>query len=187
MSPRRNARSLPCPPPWDPVDSPAVSPASPPVTAPPLATGAPGVSFKVPILVAHQITYARPQEVPALYVDDNGYGILWNSTFLQVDPGHPFPIAGTLIRYLELQVRPRPRRPRRPRRPPTRQRQALLGRERGLAAQAVLRAIKDPARVRPAPRVPRVPRDPRVPGVPCRAPRSPFCPPPRAVLPQPLE
>lgn len=82
------------------------------------------MSFKVPILVAHQTTYARREEVPAIFVDDKGYGILWNRTFLQIDPGHPFPIAGTLIRYLELQVgtpahritqptnnRPRPRFP----------------------------------------------------------------------------
>lgn len=98
----------------------------------------PGVSFQVPVLVKHQITFARDPLVPALFIDDWGYGILWNKTFLTVNPTTQYPLAAMLIRYLELQ--------------------ALLGSGPGLAAQAVLRAIKEPERVRALPPVLLLPR-----------------------------
>ena len=90
----------------------------------------PGFTIPFHIVVKHQMTYARNENLPAIYIDDDDFGILWKGKCFVINPSAKHPMVCLLIRYLDFC--------------------AMMGETEGMSAQSILRGIKDPERVRPA-------------------------------------
>lgn len=89
----------------------------------------PGFTIPFHIVVKHQMTYARNENLPAIYIDDDDFGILWKGKCFVINPSAKHPMVCLLIRYLDFC--------------------AMMGETEGMSAQSILRGIKDPERVRP--------------------------------------